>query len=644
MKGDKKMNSEEKRSLFGLIRHIFAPHTPDLSGHSPDSKAKIVYSKEDWKEIIKAMGLVFGDIGTSPIYTLSVIILFIRPTEENIIGILSLIIWTLIILVFIEYSWLAMRLEDHGEGGTIILKKILEKSMKKGRAASFMTLLAFAGVSLLMGDGVITPAISILSAVEGLALIPAFSNIHQSHILLISILITLGLFFFQPKGTDRVSIIFGPVMALWFITLFVSGAISMLHHPGVLKAINPIYFIEFFRNNGFAGFLILSEVILCATGAEALYADMGHLGKKPIVRAWHFVFIALVFCYLGQGAFILNNPGAKNILFGMIQNESAIVYVPFLILAICATVIASQALISGVFSIVYQGITTRIFPRVKVDFTSTKLKSQIYIGAVNWILMIAVIFILVLFQKSEKLAAAYGLAVTGTMCITAVMMITIYSIRRDIISSLTALVIFFINLSFLIANFSKFSHGGYWSIVLASVPFFIIIIWRKGHKRMYEQLRPIDLETFLISYEQIYRKGRTIPGTCLFFVGDYHIISPYISHCIISANIIYETNIFINVIITDVPVGIRTNYIHDLGTGLHAFEIFAGYKEEVDITEEIAKAGIKPKVIFYGAEDIRTRNIMWKIYSAIKQLTPHFVQFYKLPASKLHGIITRVEM
>ncbi|HPS58068.1 MAG TPA: KUP/HAK/KT family potassium transporter [Spirochaetota bacterium] len=605
---------------------------------------KLIYSKSDWKEIIKAMGLVFGDIGTSPIYTLSVIILFIKPTEANILGVLSLIIWTLIILVFLEYAWLAMRLEDHGEGGTIILKKILEKGMKKGRKASLMTVLAYAGVSLLMGDGVITPAISILSAVEGLAIIPAFSSIQQWHILLISILITIILFFFQPRGTDKVAIVFGPVMVIWFFVLALSGSVSVFHNPFVFKAVNPLYFIDFFRNNGFAGFLILSEVILCATGAEALYADMGHLGKKPIVRAWYMIFLALVLTYLGQGAFILRNPESKNVLFSMIHSESKFLYIPFLILAICSTIIASQALISGVFSVVYQGITTRIFPRIKVDFTSTKLKSQIYIGAVNWMLMIAVIFILLIFKKSEKLAAAYGLAVTGTMCITAIMMITIYSIRKNYISSIAASLIFCVNLAFLLANFSKFSHGGYWSIVLASFPFIIIIIWRKGHKRMYEKLMPADLETFLISYEQIYNKGNMIPGTCLFFVGNYRVVSPYVIHCIVSANIIYDTNIFITVVITDDPVGISTKFISDIGPGLNAFEIRAGYKEEIDITAEIAKAGIKPKVIFYGAEEIITRNVAWKIFSAIKQLTPHFVQFYKLPTSKLHGIITRVEM
>lgn len=605
---------------------------------------KFIYTKNDWKEIVKAMGLVFGDIGTSPIYTLSVIVLFIRPTEENILGILSLIIWTLIILVSIEYAWLAMRLEDHGEGGTIILKKILEKSMKKGRKAAVVTIFAYAGVSLLLGDGVITPAISILSAVEGLALIPAFTDIHQAHIIIISIIITLGLFFFQPRGTDRVSSIFGPVMVIWFIALSVSGVSSLLSYPQVIKAVNPMYFIMLFKNNGFAGFLILSEVILCATGAEALYADMGHLGKKPIIRAWRIIFFALVLTYLGQGAFILSHGPVKNVLFSMVQNESPLAYIPFLITAILATIIASQALISGVFSVIYQGVNTRIFPRVKVDFTSTKIKSQIYIGGVNWILMFAVIFIMLLFKKSEKLAAAYGLAVTGTMCITAMMMIMIYHIRKETLSWITASVILCVNIAFLLANFSKFSHGGYWSIILASVPFAIIMIWQKGNKRIYRQLMPTDFDTFIVSYEQIYNKKRLIPGTCLFFAGSYNVISPYITHCIVSANIIYENNVFIIVTITDDPVGIETIFKKDIGPGLHAFEIRAGYKEELDITNEISKAGIKPKVIFYGTEEITTRNIFWKFYSMIKKLTPHFVQFYRLPSTKLHGIITRVEM
>lgn len=605
---------------------------------------KIFYSKEDWKEIIKAMGLVFGDIGTSPIYTLSVIVLFIKPTEENIIGVLSLIIWTLIILVCVEYAFLAMKLDDHGQGGTIILQQILGKKIRNARPLFIVSMLAYAGVSLLLGDGVITPAISILSAVEGLTLIPAFSSISQTYIIIIAVMITLLLFFFQPRGTDKVTIVFGPVMLVWFSALALSGIVSVAYSPWILKAINPYYFIEFFSDNGIAGFFILSEVILCATGAEALYADIGHLGKKPIIRAWYVIFPSLLLSYFGQASYVLRNPGEKNLLFSMVHNESPLLYIPFLVLAVMATIIASQALISGVFSIVYQGITTRIFPRIKVDFTSDKLKSQIYIGTINWMLMIAVIFIMLLFKKSSNLAAAYGLAVTGTMSITGIMMVMIYYLRREWINCFSAFMILFINLAFLIATLSKLTHGAYWSLIIASAPFMIIIIWRQGQKQLFRKLRPVSLETFLVSYRQVYEEGRPIAGTGLFFVGGYRTISPYIVHCIIAGNIIYENNVLITVIITDEPLGITTKYTPDIGPGLHVFEIYAGYKEEVDITQEIAKAGIKPKVIFYGTEDITTNNLFWKIYALIKKLTPTFVQFYKLPTGKLHGIISRVEM
>lgn len=605
---------------------------------------KFFYTREDWKEIVKALGLVFGDIGTSPIYTLSVIVLFIKPTEANIIGVLSLIFWTLIILVSIEYTWLAMNLDDHGQGGTIILKNILGKTIQKGRPALIISILAYAGVSLLLGDGVITPAISILSAVEGLALIPAFQDISQNQIILISIGIAILLFIYQPRGTDKVSVTFGPVMLLWFSALAISGVFSLAHSPWILKAVNPWYFIKFFADNGVAGFLILSEVILCATGAEALYADMGHLGRKPIVRAWHLVFVALVLSYFGQGAFLLRHAGAKDILFSMVHRESNLVYIPFLILTIMATIIASQALISGVFSVVYQGITTRIFPRVKVDFTSSKLKSQIYIGLINWLLLISVIFIMLLFRRSENLAAAYGLAVTGTMSITAIMMILIYFLRRDVLSWVSACFILLVDLAFLLASFNKFSHGGYWSLIIASVPLALIFIWQEGQKQLFKKLRPIPLDTFLVSYEQIYTKGRPIVGTGVFFVGTHQTISPYIVHCVLRGNILYENNVLVTVIITEDPLGICTRYTADIGPGLHLFEIKAGYKEELDITSQITKAGIKPKVIFYGTEDIATKNMIWKIYAVIKMLTPSFVQFYKLPASKLHGIISRVEM
>ena len=219
----------------------------------------------------------------------------------------------------------------------------------------------------------------------------------------------------------------GPIMLIWFSTLALSGLASLLTMPDIIRAVNPWYAVQFFQQHGFAGFFVLSEVILCATGGEAFYADMGHLGRKPILRAWCFVFVALVVNYMGQGVFAIQHPEAKHYLFGMVHNQASFLYIPFLLLTVVATIIASQSIISGVFSIVYQGITTRLMPRMKIDYTSRKLQSQIYIGAVNWALMISVIFIMIIFQKSSNLAAAYGMAVTGSMTITSLMMIMIFS-------------------------------------------------------------------------------------------------------------------------------------------------------------------------------------------------------------------------
>ena len=287
-----------------------------------------------WGGIVKALGLVFGDIGTSPIYTLTVVFAVTKPTVANVYGILSLIFWTMTILVTAEYAWLAMSLGKKGQGGEIVLREIIIKLFKKGRILAFAGFLSFLGVSLLLGDGVITPAISILSAVEGLLLIPSLAATKQSVLVVIAALIAFTLFFFQSRGTDKVARIFGPIMVVYFASLLLSGVISIAGTPDIVSAVNPWHAFEFFRQNGFAGYIVLSEVILCSTGGEALYADMGHLGKKPIIRAWYFVFAALYINYLGQGAFILRNPEAKNILFAMLQSESSLLYIPFLLLTI----------------------------------------------------------------------------------------------------------------------------------------------------------------------------------------------------------------------------------------------------------------------------------------------------------------------
>ena len=594
--------------------------------------------------IVKALGLVFGDIGTSPIYTMTVVFAVTKPTIVNVYGILSLVFWTMTILVTAEYAWLAMSLGRKGQGGEIVLREIIIKLFKKGRVLTFAGFLSFLGVSMLLGDGVITPAISILSAVEGLLLIPAFAATKQFVLVFIAAMIAFTLFFYQSRGTDKMAGIFGPVMVVYFGTLLVSGLISISGNPGIVKAINPWYALEFFRENGFAGYIILSEVILCSTGGEALYADMGHLGKKPIIRAWYFVFTALYLNYLGQGAFILSNPEAKNILFAMFQSQSPLLYIPFLILTIMATIIASQAIISGVFSIVYQGITTRLMPLFRVDYTSSSIQSQIYIGAVNWTLMVAVIFVMFFFQKSGNLAAAYGMAVTGSMTITAIMMIMIFSKTTKRWKVPIVIVIALIDVVYFTSTFSKFPHGAYWSLILASIPFITIMIWTKGQATLYKALRPLDLETFLISYEQIFFKSRNIPGTALFFTKEWNVVPPYVIHCIIRSNIIYERNVFISIVRTDEPFGLCTELKPGIGPGLDAFEVRAGYMEIMEIEKLLKENGISEKVIFYGIEDISTNNPVWRVFSAIKKLTPNFVQFNKLPSSKLQGVVTRVEM
>ncbi len=603
-----------------------------------------MFSRAEFRGIVNSMGLVFGDIGTSPIYTLTVIFLLTRPTEVHVIGVLSLIIWTLIILVTMEYAWLAMSLGKKGEGGTIVLKELLVPLLKSGRNVAFVTLLAYIGTSFLMGDGVITPAISILSAVEGLKIIPEFKDIGQGIIIFIAGAIAISLFSIQSKGIEKITWIFGPIMILWFTAIAFFGIVSIFYTPSVLKAINPYYAIRFLLDNGIIGFFVLSEVILCATGGEALYADMGHLGREPILKAWRFVFIALVLNYLGQGAFLIRNPGSKNILFEMINQQAHLLYIPFLILSIIATIIASQAMISGMFSIVYQGITTRIMPMLKIDYTSGILKSQIYISTVNWALLIAVLFMMLIFRESANLAAAYGLAVTGTMSITGIMMTSIFYHRKQISKALIAACITVIDLVFLLSNTYKIPHGGYWSIIIAAFIFSLFVIYTAGQERLYKLMSLMRTENFLEKYNYVYATQNKISGTALFFARDITRVPQYISHVMFKNNIIYENNIFISIIKSDSPFGVESSFTKELAKGLRVFEIKMGYMEIIDVEKILKDNGITEKTIFYGTEDIYTNNLVWKVFSVIKKLSPSFVQFYKLPPEELHGVMTRFEM
>jgi len=596
------------------------------------------------KGIIRSLGLVFGDIGTSPIYTFTVIFLILPKTEGNIIGVLSLIVWTLILLVFVQYAWLAMSLGHRGEGGTIVLREILTPLLTSARQVAFITLLSFVGISLIVGDGVITPAISILSAVEGVQLIPGFEQTGEGTLIFIAGLIAFILFAVQRKGTEKVAGAFGPIMVVWFVALTLSGIASILQVPGVIKAVNPYYAVHFLAGNGMTAFFVLSEVILCATGGEALYADMGHLGREPIVRAWNFVFVALVINYLGQGAFLIGHPEAKNVLFATVFQQAPVLYVPFLLLSILATVIASQAMISGMFSIVYQGITTRVMPMFKVDYTSFERRSQIYIGFVNWFLLFAVLFIMFEFKRSSDLAAAYGLAVTGTMTLTGVMMTWIFFRRRKLGRMAVSCFVTLVTTAFLLSNTYKIPHGGYWSLIIAAIPFAIILLYTRGQRRLYEALKPLTLDVFLLSYNQIYAAVPKIRGTALYFAKDAHSIPPYVVHTMFKNNIVYEDNIIVSIVRREDPFGITGFFVADMAPGLRAFEIQMGYMEIPEVEDILRENGINEKTIFYGVEDIYATNIIWQAFSVIKKLTPNIVQFFRLPPNKLHGVVTRVEM
>lgn len=596
------------------------------------------------KEVVRAMGIVFGDIGTSPIYTLSIIFYLIPTTRENIIGVLSIIFWTLIIIVTIQYAWLGMSLSIKGEGGIIVLKEALVSTLKNGKKFGVASALAYLGISLLIGDGIITPAISILSAVEGMELIPFLGEIPLTVIVVITGIIAILLFSIQARGVDKIAKSFGPIMLIWFIALFISGAYYLINDPSILIAINPLYGIEFLLNNGLVSFLILSDVILCATGGEALYADMGHLGGKSIKVAWVFVFIALIVNYFGQGAYLLNTGTGFQLLFSSINNLSHLLYIAFLILALLATIIASQAMISAVMSLIFQGINLRIFPMMKIKYTSTELRSQIYIGSVNWILLFAVLLMIIIFKSSENLSAAYGLAVTATMTISAIFMVWLFWNKGKKVNFSLAVFVLCFDLIYLASVFTKIPAGGYWSLVIAFFITVLIQVWLKGSDTLRRKFRSLDLDIFITSFEQMYSSQSILKGEAVYFARILDKVPPYVVHVTLRSGIIYEKNILFAVETADVPYGIKFSEMKEITNGLFGLSVKVGYMEIPDLPKLFKTQGISEKVIFYGVDDIKTDKFFYKIYAFIKKITPSFANFYNFPYNKLHGVVTRHEL
>jgi KUP system potassium uptake protein len=460
-----------------------------------------------------ALGVVFGDIGTSPLYTFKTVLdLTGGNNAPTILGVVSLLVWTLIIVTSVKYAGFAMRIDNDGEGGILALMALL--GVKRYRRPLIVSLGLF-GAALIYGDGAITPAISVLSALEGLTIVePSL----QHYVLPLTVAVLLGLFLAQPLGTARIGRAFGPVMALWFVTIALLGVVGVARHPGILWALNPWYALDYLAHGGRAAFLVLGGVFLCVTGAEALYADMGHFGARPIRIAWSaLVFPSLVLNYAGQGAIVLAGASTEGNIFYRLCPPQWLV--PMVLLSTVATIIASQSIITGAFSMTRQAITLGWMPRLKVVQTSGEGYGQIYVGTVNWLMMLVTIALALAFRKSDNLAGAYGVAVSATMLLTTVLL---YNAMRDIwkwsllASAAVAGVFFIVDAAFFASNLMKVLEGGWVPLVLAALVYAVMYIWHRGlmaiRARVHEN--PLPVADFLAA---IAREGvARVPGTAVF--------------------------------------------------------------------------------------------------------------------------------
>jgi KUP system potassium uptake protein len=473
---------------------------------------------------LAALGIVFGDIGTSPLYTLKTILSMTTgtPTRDAVLGVLSLIIWTLIIITSVKYVAFAMSIDNDGEGGILALMSLL--GTKKHQRPIIVAIGLF-GAALIYGDGAITPAISVLSALEGLNIA---TGAVQPYVLPGAVAILIALFAIQPQGTARIGKAFGPVMSVWFLAIAVMGIAGIVRHPAVLAALNPFYGMHFLLSNGFVSFLTLGGVFLCVTGAEALYADMGHFGSRPIRLTWSFIVLpSLVLNYAGQSALVLEGmPTTENIFYQLCPGS---LLIPFIILATIATIIASQAIITGAFSMTRQAIQLGWLPRLKIVQTSEEGYGQIYVGVINWLLMVVTVGLTLFFGKSDNLVAAYGIAVSATMILTTGLL---FIAMRDvwgwslIASAAVAGVFFCIDASFFLANLTKLAQGGYIPLLLATLVYGVMFIWHQGSVSVAQRLREekIPVEEFMRSL-----KSQNIPrvsGTGVFLTRTAHIVPP----------------------------------------------------------------------------------------------------------------------
>jgi KUP system potassium uptake protein len=635
--------------------HTTATGTTHIARRVPRGRYLVVLS-------LTALGVVYGDIGTSPLYAIRECFHgphAIVPSPPNILGVLSLIFWSLVIVISVKYLVFVLRADNHGEGGILSLTALTTPITPSGRTEQmFLIMLGIFGAALLYGDGIITPAISVLGAMEGLTVAtPVFS----SYVVPITILILVALFLFQSRGTAKVGKVFGPITLVWFTALAVLGITQILRYPEVMVAVNPSHAFDFFLRNGWHGFLILGSVFLVVTGGEALYADMGHFGTRPIRLVWFsLVLPALLLNYFGQGALLLEDPEAAHNPFYRLAPGWALY--PLIVLATSAAIIASQAIISGAFSLTMQAVQLGFSPRLKINHTSTREFGQIYIPAVNWALMVGCIAIVVGFRSSSNLAAAYGVAVTSTMVITTVLF---YVVARHVWgwaflpTALLALFFLVIDLAFFGANIIKVAHGGWLPLLLAALVFIVMTTWKKGRRFLNERIQTEARPLGEFLQEIARRPPMRVPGTAIFMNGTASRTPPALLHNLEHNKVLHERVIFLTVKTKQVPFVAQDDRaeIESLGNGFHRLKVYYGFMEDPDIPkvlESLSMPGFayqpQETTYFLGRETIiaskRPGMALWreKIFSIISHNATSATAYFCIPPDRVVEMGEQIEI
>ncbi len=608
-----------------------------------------------------AVGVVYGDIGTSPLYALKEVFAHghVPLTPDNIYGVLSLVFWTITVVVSTKYVMLILRADNNGEGGLIAMLALASQAVKhRPLLRQRLLLVGIFGTAIFFGDGVITPAISVLSAVEGLEV--AAPSLHR-FVLPLTLLVLTVLFIFQRFGTASVGRLFGPVTVLWFVVLAALGALHIVENPAVLWALSPHHALSFIASQPGIAFIALGSVVLCVTGAEALYADMGHFGKRPIRLAWFsLVMPALVINYFGQGAMLLDHPeNVRNPFYEMAPQWALY---PLIGLATCATVIASQALITAAFSVTKQAIQLGYLPRLRIAHTSVKETGQIYVPFVNWSLYACIVLAVIIFGSSSKLAGAYGIAVTIDMLITTTMTFFVirYAWKYPWSLCIAATFFFFlIDLVFFAANAVKLFDGGWFPVLLGGVMFTLMMTWKQGRLLMHNRMRDeaIDLNSFLDAV--FVSPPVRVPGTAVFLVSEQGLTPNALLHNLKHNKVLHETNLFVTVTHLEVPwlSFDRRCQIEPLGRDCWQVTLSFGFKNDPDVPEALESLKLRGVALdpmdtsYFLSRDIVIPTLghgmsMWreKLFASMHRNAAAAADFLRLPTNRVVELGSKVEI